>query len=197
MKNRITVMAIVVTALICLLAVIVPGVLLDEFSRGLREVVNPVPENMYSANNIGVAKLASTKLSLDEKLSILDGRWNRALLRCDSEVDTAGSIEAVNTARNSIKRINDEGEYISSIESNFANWYSWNVEYYKAVDTTFNTYTVYFWKIDFVKFDRSERHRIYMLEDGTIFFAEGSCESWDEIKVYSMLSKDDDFKTAE
>lgn len=40
------------------------------------------------------------------------------------------------------------------------------------MDTTFHTYSAYYWKLVFTKYDGTEKHMVFLLEDGTVLLAE-------------------------
>ena len=44
------------------------------------------------------------------------------------------------------------------------------------MDTTFHTYSAYYWKLIFTKYDGTEKHMVFLLEDGTVLLAEAEGE---------------------
>ena len=64
------------------------------------------------------------------------------------------------------------GQRESDLASSYANWYTWEAFPEKAVDTTFHTYSAYYWKLIFTKYDGTEKHAVFLLEDGTVLLAE-------------------------
>lgn len=167
MTKKVILISGMVVFLCC--AFFLPGqVLLWQSGREL-DVVGTVPKESYQSEGSALAKEASARLSKEEKLRLITGEW-------ESEISEAGDFEmqlqgyeAVRMAREKVQQMYKEGKFPVDLSELYQNWYGWQVTPYKAVDTTFHTYTAYYWEIVFERFDRQENYTIWMLEDGTIF----------------------------
>ena len=67
----------------------------------------------------------------------------------------------------------------------------------KASDNTFNTYTAYYWIIRFEKYDGTQNHTIWMLEDGTIIMAKAHMKDISDMSEYKEVLQADDESQAE
>lgn len=167
------IIAIPILAL-CMVCIFIPGVLLSQHSLEGLGMKQLVPESMYSAANMSMSRGASEKLTLSEKLSLINGEWeSRIYENVDFEMNEE-PFRASIKAKNGTDKLYGTGEYKVSLKSDYSNWYSWKTKSCKAVDSIFNTYTVYYWIIEYEKYDHTEKHIVYMLEDGTIFRIEGN-----------------------
>ena len=160
------------TMVIALLGIFVPGKLLALQSESELGQVTPVPEQYYSAAGSAMARNASAHLGFYEKMQLITGKWESETANAASYEVELEDYEAVETARKSMKELYDKGLYPSDLSTDYGNWYVWAAEPFKAVDTTFHTYTAYYWKIQFEKYDGLEKHMVYMLEDGTVFLTD-------------------------
>lgn len=169
---RFTAVSAVVLAL---LGTFLPGCLLVWQSEEKMNMVGAVPVEYYSPANLAVARNASANLGDYQKLQLITGRWESYVGQADANERTLENYEAVELAREQMDAFYQAGIYPTSLLSDYENWYSWEAEFCKVVDSTFNTYAAYYWKLSFVKYDGSEKHHVYMLENGTVFLA----EAWD------------------
>lgn len=181
----------VVVAAVVLLALLVtflPGWLLVWQSKEEMNMVDAVPVEYYSPANLAVARNASANLGIYQKLQLITGRWESKVSPVDSYEREMENYEAVELAKERMDALYQAGIYPTSLLSNYENWYSWEAEFCKVVDATFNTYAAYYWKLTFAKYDGTERHHVYMLEDGTIFLAEAQFEDGVESGEISKIS---------
>ncbi|MBR1391630.1 MAG: hypothetical protein IJ567_09375 [Lachnospiraceae bacterium] len=156
---------------IALSGVLLPGYLVTRKNETTWNQAEQVPEKYYSAAGSAIARNASARLDIHEKLQLVTGKWESFTEPTDSYDMVLADYEAAAMARDSIQKLYAAGLYPGSLSSEYGNWYSWEIQPYRAVDTTFQTYTAYYWRIDFYKYDGTETHTIYMLEDGTVFLA--------------------------
>lgn len=133
--------------------------------------VSSVPEE-YMSSSSAMARSASSNLKNVERLQLIAGQWESDDQTAKSYEMEQEDYEAVSLAKTNMKALYDSGQYPMELASEYSNWYSWTAQARKAVDTTFHTYTAYYWVIHLKKYDGSEQHTIWMLDDGTIFFAE-------------------------
>lgn len=154
-------------ALLVLCAIFLPGVVLwwqqsQEFMR-----VHEVPADYYSADHSALARDASAKLTVEERLRLISGEWESETTRAGSEDMDLSAAQAAVLARQQC------GGSAQDTRSNYKNWYSYKASSYKSVDVVFHTYTAYYWIISFTRYDRGNTVTVHMLEDGTVFKQEG------------------------
>ena len=172
-------------AVICIViaGIMVPGIVLEANQKSEHDHVAKVPKSYLPSGSV-MAKEASANLKLSEKLSLIDGQW-------DSTTDDAASYEmdeqdyqAVATCRKSIEKLYEEKLYPVNLSPDYSNWYTWEAAAKKASDNTFNTYTAYYWIIRFEKYDGTQNHTIWMLEDGTIIMAKAHMKDISDMSEY-------------
>ncbi len=191
MKNKRYFYQIIIVAVVTLafLGTFLPGWLLVWRSREKMNMVDAVPVEYYSPANLAIARNASANLEVYQKLQLITGRWESVHGETDAYERTMESYEAVELAREQLDKLYRLGVYPEGFTTNYENWYSWEAQFDKVVDSTFHTYAAYYWDITFLKYDGSQRHRIYMLNDGTIFLAEVWNESGMETDAVSGMSE--------
>ena len=151
------------------IAFVMPGeILMQQSSREL-DVVKMVSKESYQSEDSALAREASAKLSREERMQLIRGEL-------ESEISEAGEYEmqlqeyeAVQLAREKIAGLYKGGKFPADLSKLYQNWHGWQAKPYKAVDTTFHTYTAYYWEIVFERFDQTQAYTVWMLEDGTIF----------------------------
>lgn len=188
-KNDIYRIVVVAVLVLAMLGTLLPGFILVWQSKEQMNMVDAVPEAYYSPANLAVARNASANLGTYQKLQLITGRWESHMEQADSYDTEMEDYKAVELAKEQIDTLYQQGVYPTSLSSNYENWYSWEAEFCKVVDATFNTYAAYYWKLSFVKYDGSERHLVYMLEDGTIFLVEACNENGMESSAVSKISE--------
>lgn len=151
--------------------IFVPGELLRIQGASLLEKVQGVSKDTYASERSAMAKRASAQLATDEKLQLIDGSWESELSGAEESEMELSETEVVRMAREQVAKLYENNRYPVSLASDYNGWYSFRTKAYKAVENTFETYGAYFWKLTFEKYDKSEVHVIWMLEDGTIFLA--------------------------
>lgn len=150
-------------------AFVVPGQILMWQSRNELEQVQTVPKENYQAEDSALAQQASERLSQEEKLQLIKGTWESERSEAEDYEMHMQAYEAVSLARGKTAELYRKGEFPIDLSGEYQNWYGWKTKAYKVVDTTFHTYTAYYWEITFEKFDRSETYTINIMEDGTVF----------------------------
>ena len=150
-----TALSLILTAVVIAAALLLPGMLMKRNSEEAADVVTPVPAAYYAGPSEAVVKNASRQLTEEQKCNLIYGEW-------ESELSHASASECSLS----------EYELISKntwpVVSDYQHWYAWTAEAYKAVDTTFQTYTAIFWHVTFTKYDNSEIHEYYITENGTL-----------------------------
>ncbi len=159
------------TTLAALLGIFLPGILLHLSGSSKLNQTAKVPTEYYSGTSSAVARNSSSQLSEFQKIQLISGAWDSEDSAANSSDSLITEYEAVALAQAGLDKLCEANLYPSSIQSNYGNWYSWSTEFYKATDTTFHTYTSYYWVIHFVRYDEAEQHTVLMTEDGNILFA--------------------------
>lgn len=188
-RKRIYQAAGTAVVVLVLFGIFLPGRLLIWQSKIEMDMVDAVPMEYYSPANLAVARNASANLGVYQKLQLITGRWESNLEQTDSFENELENYEAAALAKEQIDVLYRKKLYPVSLLSAYGNWYSWRAEPRKVVDATFHTYGAYYWDILFEKYDGSERHQIYMLEDGTVFLA----DAWekDDLDISSIIKISD------
>lgn len=159
------------TLLVVLTGIFLPGILIEGQERKAVGEVQAVPAQ-YIASDSLLAKEASESLKLNDRIQLITGQWKSGTQEAYSYEMTLKDYEAAALARDSMEAIYQKGQYPSDLASSYANWYTWEAFPEKAVDTTFHTYSAYYWKLIFTKYDGTETHTVFLLEDGTVLLAE-------------------------
>lgn len=155
-----------------IVGLLVPGIVLAAQEKNERNHVEKVPTEYYSAANSLIAQNASAKLSMEERLQLVTGAWESEITSANSAEMGISMLEAVDLVHQEIAELQKKGLYPAIVGTGYQNWYCYNGVAYKAVDSIFHTYAVYYWEIELEKYDRSEVHVVRIMEDGTIFYAE-------------------------
>lgn len=160
------------TLCIALSGILLPGQILGRQSRSGFDQVAKVPSAYYSGASSAMARNASAQMGVFQKLQLITGLWESETKTPDSYELQLEEYEAVGLARKGIEELNRQGLYPESLSSDYGSWYIWEAQPMKAVDMIFHTYTAYYWRIHFTKYDGSQTHTVYILEDGTVISAE-------------------------
>lgn len=165
-----TAAVLTVGGLLVISGIFLPGLLLHKVSvRELGEAA-AAPEDYYQASYSAMARNSSEKLDITEKLQLITGQWDSIKEEPqDFELEHT-DYEVAELAQKGIGMLYQSGLYPENI-TGYENWYSWQVTPHKAVDTTFHTYTAYYWEVLFEKYDGTIAHKVYILDNGTIFLA--------------------------
>lgn len=183
---RVAVVAVLVLAMI---GTFLPGILLVWQSKEQMNMVDAVPVEYYSPANLAVARNASANLGTYQKLQLITGRWESIAGTAEPTERKMENYEAVKLAQEQMEILYQGKVYPTSLMPNYENWYNWEAEFCKVLDATFHTYAAYYWKLTFVKYDGSEKHCVYMTEDGTILLAEVQKEGGIESNAVLKMSE--------
>lgn len=170
-------LAAVLAAVLSLLGIFLPGCLLVWQSGEKMNMADAVPVKYYSPANLAAARNISANPGDYQKLLLITGRWESNIMSADRSEAKLDNYEAAELARKQMNALYTAGIYPTNLLSGYENWYGWEAEFCKAEDASFNTYTAHFWKLSFNKYDGSEKHSVYMLENGTVFLAEAQSEN--------------------
>ncbi|MCI8507634.1 MAG: hypothetical protein HFJ06_03565 [Lachnospiraceae bacterium] len=153
---------------IVLAGILLPGILLHMiFSMNLGKTL-PAPRDYYIASNSVISRNASSKLSEYEKMKLISGAWESTETPVDSSKSGITEIKAIDFAKKAVEELYQSSLYPYHFDSSYGNWYSWDAELYQCTESTFHTYTAYYWLIHFYKYDDTETHTILMTENGTL-----------------------------
>jgi hypothetical protein len=159
------------------------------------------PLEYYSAASSVVARNSSAQLSEYQKLQLISGAWDSRDSEAAQDEALITEYEAVSLAEAALDRLHEAGLYPSTISSDYGNWYSWTANCYKATDTTFNTYTSYYWVISFARYDETENHTVLMTEGGLLLLAIANIKDYKYTPksidtLYSVLYEKDHRETS-
>lgn len=177
--------AAAVLAGICL-----PGAMLGKNVAAAVDRVEEAPAKYYNAAGFAMAQNASAKLDAYDRLRLVSGSWDSTPGEATVYEMELRAHEAVDAARRETDRLYESGLYPSRLSPSYGNWYSWEALPCKAVDGVFNTYTAYYWKISFRRYDGGESHTVYILEDGTVIAAKAYIpDGFEEpVNVHTVIS---------
>jgi hypothetical protein len=168
---------------------LLPGFLLEQFRNRTVGQVESVPSAYYSAAGLSLARNASAKLDFYEKLQLVSGEWKSERSQAANYEMELEDYEAVEAAREGLAALYASGLYPDDVAANYGNWYTWDATPYKATETTFSTYSAYYWEITLKKYDETKKHTILLFEDGTVFFAYASDTK--EIDASALVAVED------
>lgn len=181
-----------------------PGILLKESCAEDFNKSKAAPEEYYHAAGFALSRNISSQMDSYDRLRMVSGSWESSFEEAGMyEMDTR-MHQAADAARKRIDALYDKGLYPRRLSSEYGNWFNWTAIPCKAVDSVFNTYTAYYWKVIFQSFNSEERHTVYVLEDGTLIAAEAyipgmdftdgiadvHTEKWTSDAAYTRLSTD-------
>ena len=178
--------------------IFLPGVLLGIKTENNENEVYAVSKK-YLSSSAAMARSASLNLKCSERLELVAGKWKSSLENAESYEMAQTEYEAVMLAKKGLKKLYNQKLYPLDMEG-YGRWYSWEADCRKAVDTTFHTYTAYYWVIRFRKYDGTDMHEIWMLDDGTIFMAyAGNMEGFSsaQLRLVSEVAEQDRDVTVE
>jgi hypothetical protein len=201
-KNRLMYCIIIpLTIIAALSGIFLPEIILKHKGQDILNTAESAPLEYYSAASSVVARNSSAKLSEFQKMQLISGAWDSRDSEASQDESRITEYEAVNLAQTALGSLYDAGLYPSTISSDYGNWYSWTANCYKATDTTFNTYTSYYWIISFSRYDETESHTVLMTEEGSVLLAVADIrdykytpESLDSL--YSVLYESDRRETS-
>lgn len=168
-KNKIAVVATLFTA-VC--GIILPGQILAwQKDAGLKQV-KEVPQQYFAASSSAMAHAASERLTAEERLGLISGKWESEVSEAETYEMSLSAYEALEQTRAATAELYQQKWFPVDLTREYGNWYTWDAVPYQAVDSVFHTYAAYYWKICFYWYDGSREYTVYVLEDGTVFYAE-------------------------
>jgi hypothetical protein len=201
-KNRLMYCIIIpLTIIAALSGIFLPEIILKHKGQDILNTAESAPLEYYSAASSVVARNSSAKLSEFQKMQLISGAWDSRDSEASQDESRITEYEAVNLAQTALGSLYDAGLYPSTISSDYGNWYSWTANCYKATDTTFNTYTSYYWIISFSRYDETESHTVLMTEEGSVLLAVADIRDYKYTpespdSLYSVLYESDRRETS-
>lgn len=159
---------IIVFLLITFLGISLPGVLLHFTFSSKLDSVNKVSANMYNTSNSAISRNASLKLSEYERMKLISGSWASTQKEVDASLSNISEVEAVELARKAVSKLYSANGYPYHFNSSYDNWYTWKTQCYQCIETSFQTYSAYYWKVSFYRYDTDEVHEVLITENGTL-----------------------------
>ena len=145
-----------------------PGILLKYIFSSRLDTSNKVDSTMYNSSRSAISRVSSEKLTEYERMKIISGIWESNTIELDTSKSDISEIDAVRLASEAVASLYVANCYPCDLSSSYNNWYSWSTKYYQSTETNFNTYSAFYWKITFYKYDSSEIHDVYITENGTL-----------------------------
>lgn len=171
-KKKIRNLIIIAVAFVFALSgIFLPGIFLKAGSDSELNIAVAAPADYYSGAASAVARNTSSKLSEFQKAQLISGVWDSSRISAEKNESLITEYEAVATAQDILDELYEKKLYPSQIKSDYGNWYSWSANFRRATDTTFNTYTAYYWVISFNRYDALESHTVILTENGTLLLA--------------------------
>lgn len=149
---------------------LLPDLALNYHARSQIHQIESIQQS-DNQNNPTIMKNASLQLSDYERIQLISGAWESKVTNANEEEATLNKADALKLVKSSIYDLYSSGHYPVNLNSGFGNWYTWEADFFKATDSHFHTYAAYFWKFHFIRYDGSETHTIYMMENGTLLQA--------------------------
>lgn len=158
--------------------IFIPRLLLKHNTASMENQVVPVSSEDYDLTDTLMARQASEALPCFDRVRLILGDWTGTMseiTNIEQEIAATdsylSSYQAVLAAKEHVNQLYELGLYPETLNSNYNNWYSYDLALYKYTDTTFYTYTVYLWCVTFHKYDNTLTHKVYLTDDGTLMFA--------------------------
>ena len=153
---------------ITLLGISLPGILLHVTFSSQLDSVNPISAELYSKSNSAIARNASMKLTEYERMKLISGSWASTQTEVNVSHSNISEVEAVQLARDAISELYSADAYPYNFDSAYDNWYSWETKCYQCIESSFKTYSAYYWRITFYRYDTDEMHEVLITENGTL-----------------------------
>ncbi len=151
-----------------------PDLFLKTLSESLSCQLNSVPAEYNISSGSATLQVASMQLSDYEKMRLISGAWDSKNSSVSTDQLETNAYDMVKKAKNCLVNLYMNDLYPISFSKIGSNWYSWEAKCYSSTDTTFHTYTAFYWLITLTKFDNTETHTILLTEDGTMLYAEAN-----------------------
>lgn len=154
--------------LVTVLGIVLPGLLLHITFSSKLGAVSPISTDLYNTSNSAIAKNASMKLTEYERMKLISGSWASTQIEVNTSNTNISEVEAVKLARTAVSELYTANVYPYHFDSTYDNWYSWKTSCYQCIESSFQTYSAYYWKVTFYRYDTDEVHEVLITENGTL-----------------------------
>lgn len=154
--------------LVTVLGIVLPGLLLHITFSSKLGAVSPISTDLYDTSNSAIAKNASMKLTEYERMKLISGSWASTQTEIDTSSASISEVDAVELARAAVSELYTANAYPYHFDSTYDNWYSWKTNCYQCIEASFQTYSAYYWKVTFYRYDTDEVHEVLITENGTL-----------------------------
>jgi len=154
--------------LVTVLGIVLPGLLLHITFSSKLGAVSPISTDLYDTSNSAIAKNASMKLTEYERMKLISGSWASTQTEIDTSSANISEVNAVELARAAVSELYTANAYPYHFDSTYDNWYSWKTNCYQCIEASFQTYSAYYWKVTFYRYDTDEVHEVLITENGTL-----------------------------
>lgn len=159
-------------------SLLLPGLFLRRNANHLSKQLHDVPSEYYLGSGSAISQIASMQLSEYEKIRLMCGAWDSNTRVIASDQNEHNNTVIVKQVKEQLQYLYKHNLYPTSFSSVGANWYTWKIDCYCSTDSTFHTYSAYYFIVTLTKFDNSERHTVMITQDGTIVYAEALVPSY-------------------
>ncbi len=154
--------------LVTVLGIVLPGLLLHITFSSKLGAVSPISTDLYDTSNSAIAKNASMKLTEYERMKLISGSWASTQTEIDTSSANISEVDAVELARAAVSELYTANAYPYHFDSTYDNWYSWKTNCYQCIEASFQTYSAYYWKVTFYRYDTDEVHEVLITDNGTL-----------------------------
>lgn len=143
------------------------------------------PKEYYNTSTSAISKELSSQMSSYEKMELITGIWPREIQEVSISDTDFNVWDYIDEAKSDINNLYLKELYTSQITTDYNNWYTFDARLYLCTDTTFNTYSTYYWILTFTKYDRSQVHHVLLTNDGVLLCAY-NCPYEEEVDILEL-----------
>ena len=185
--------SIIITLLVIISGLFLPQFFLEKYAGSQIGTVTRISSEDYIGENSAILAMASSQLSEYERIQLITNSWDGESTKVSASFSEKDANYMYKTTKEGLHKLYMADLYPASfIEESGDNWYNWKAERYCCTDSTFNTFTAYYWVMTLYKYDGTESHTVIISEEGTIIYAECTTTSNVEIgnidRNYEKLS---------
>lgn len=169
------VLPVFITLLVIVGGMILPQLLLTNYSNSTNNIITSIDSSQYVGDNSATAALASSQLTEYERLRLITNLWEGDSFRVDARFSEEDAYSMYTKVKQELHRLYKSGLYpVAFLEGDGDNWYSWTASRYCCTDSTFHSFSAYYWVIELYKYNHAEHHTVLISETGTILYAEST-----------------------
>ena len=158
--------------LIVLGGLYLPALLLETHSEKKIGELHDVAIENYIGKNSSISTMASLQLTEYERMRLISNSWDGECTRESTKFSSADAYSMVQLTKSKLHEYYKASLYPVSFKTeNGDDWYSYDAQRYCSTDTTFKTFSAYYWLITLSKYDSTEKHTVLITENGTILYA--------------------------